>query len=101
VGSVPVKVQSIVTNTFIGSSTTPADITPYGDWQTLVGTPCGLQIDPGGGHFQTVNTLHILNAAAQNATYRVEQEITFVNWNEWDSGACYHTFNGVQTTLGQ
>jgi predicted ribosomally synthesized peptide with SipW-like signal peptide len=97
-GSVPAKVQSIVTNTYIGASTTPASIAAYGDWQTLAGTGCGLQVDPG-EVITTVNTLHILQAAEQNQTYRVEQTITFVNWNEFDPAACFHTFNGFQAVL--
>jgi hypothetical protein len=98
-GSVPVKVQSIETNTYVGAtSTTPADISTYGDWQTVVGTLCGLQIDPSEAD-TTVNTFHILQGAVQGETYRVEQTITFVNWNEWDDGACYHTFNGAQAPL--
>jgi hypothetical protein len=84
-GSVPVKVQSVATLTYINNVL--ADISPYGDWDTLVGTGCGLQIDPN-ETFTTVNTFHILQPAAQNATYSVEQVITLVNWNEWDAANC-------------
>jgi predicted ribosomally synthesized peptide with SipW-like signal peptide len=97
--SIPMKVQSIVTNTYVGAlSETPQDITAYGDWETLAGTLCGRQIDPGGS-ITTVNTFHVLQGAAPGQTYRVEQTINLVNWNEWDSTACFHTFNGVPMTL--
>jgi hypothetical protein len=96
--STPMKVQSIVTNTFIGSSTTPQSIAAYGDWQTLAGTGCGLQVDPNES-VTTVNTFHILQGALPNTTYRVEQTINLVNWNEFEPAACTHTFNGVVMTL--
>jgi hypothetical protein len=108
-GTVPVKVQSIVTNVYLdpdGTGPMPKVLEMPGTtatWQTLDGTLCGLQIDPSRGLpsdlERTVNTFHLLNAAPQNAVYTMDQVINFVNWNEFDPALCTHTFNGVVQAL--
>jgi hypothetical protein len=98
-GSVPVKLQSIVTTIYKG------DVANYnlgdeGTWNTLQGTLCGLQIDPGAAHeVTTINTLHIQNAADPGTTYRVAQTLNFVNYNEWVAADCTHTFNNAVSVL--
>jgi hypothetical protein len=82
-GSVPMKVQNIVTYVNYTED--------EGSWVTHQGTPCGFQIDPG-EEFETINTLHIENDALQNHTYLAEQTIYWVNWNEYDQDACAITF---------
>ena len=82
-GSVPMKVQNIVTYVNYGPDA--------GSWVTHQGTPCGFQIDPG-QEFETINTLHIENGALQDHTYLAEQTIYWVNWNEYDEDACAITF---------
>lgn len=81
-GSVPVKVQS-VENAISGGLTVPTDVT----WNTVVGTGCGRQIDPGQS-YTTVNQVHIEQAAPQNTWGHLIQKINFVNWNEWNSQQC-------------
>jgi hypothetical protein len=108
-GTVPVKVQSIVTNVYLdpdgGGPLQKAYEMPgtTAEWATLDGTLCGLQIDPSTGLptdlERTVNTFHLLNNAPQNAVYTMDQTINFVNWNEFDPALCTHTFNGVVQAL--
>lgn len=110
-GTVPVKVQSIVTTaTLDGAPFYPTDEsavgTPseVGSWWTADGTLCGLQIDPASGnddYEQTVNVFHAGQMAPQapGGHFAVDQTITFVNWNEWDPAACTHTFNGTPAPL--
>jgi hypothetical protein len=101
-GSVPVKLQSIVT-TISKDGTPNYDLSGEGTWQTLQGTLCGLQIDPDPGdeseYVTTINWFHIEQEATQDSLYEVKQTLNFVNWNEWDVDLCTHTFNGVESVL--
>lgn len=68
-------------------------------WDTTTGLWCGAQVDPGEGDWATtINYFHVDQAANQNAAYRITQELTFVNWNEYVEPAnppyCMSTFGG-------
>jgi predicted ribosomally synthesized peptide with SipW-like signal peptide len=94
-GSVPVKVQSVETTIDPGGMVLGEDA--Y--WHTEIGTGCGLQIDPG-EEYTTVNHFHLMQYddgdpetvgdgnRNQDLTATMDQDINFVNWNEWSADAC-------------
>jgi hypothetical protein len=87
-GTVPMKVQAI--NLTYTAGAIPDEI----EWDTLNGTWCGYQLDPQVTDY-TVNWFHVLQAADEGDTYTLHQEITWVNWNEWDIHSCVYTINGT------
>lgn len=96
-GTVPVKLQSIAVTTNL--TVLPDGSFLEGEKWTENGTLCGLQIDPEGIE-QTANTLHIKQAALQNAAYTFSEVHTFVNWNEWEESDCVMTLNGTPIPWG-
>jgi hypothetical protein len=64
-------------------------------WDTIEGFGCGRQLDPG-QEVMTTNYFHIGERAPQHHPFYVEQQLEFINWNEYEElpEGCFYTFDG-------